>query len=88
MVEFICDAATGEVVSARLTPDSPERCTSPFLEGKTLIPQPVTELELKLKDGRSLGKGKFGDGYISTGEESCTTRVVGGRVYTWGAPCP
>ena len=91
VVEFTRDAATGEVVRARLTtPDS--RCTSPFLgEGGILIPQPVTELELRLKDGTllgtSLGKGKFGDGYISTGEDSCTTRVVGGRVYTWGAPC-
>ena len=89
VVEFTRDAATGEVVRARLTPDSPARCESPFLgKGGILNPQPVTELEIRLKDGPSLGKGKYGDGYISTGEESCTTRVVGGRVYTWGAPCP
>jgi hypothetical protein len=89
VVEFTRDTATGEVVRAQLTRDSPEACTSPFLgDGRTLIPQPVADLEVKLKDGTSLGKGKFGDGYISTGKESCTTRVIGGRVYTWGSPCP
>lgn len=35
-----------------------------------------------------LGIGQFGDGYISSGTNSCTTRVVGGRIYTWGSPCP
>jgi hypothetical protein len=89
VVEFTRNPATGEVVSARLTRDSPEDCTSPFLgAGRTLLPQPVADLEIRLKDGKSLGKGNFGDGYISTGKESCTTRVIGGRVYTWGAPCP
>jgi hypothetical protein len=89
VVEFTRDADTAEVVRARLTTDSPAACTSPFLgAGRTLIPQPVTELEVKLEDGTSLGFGKFGDGYISTGEESCTTRVIGGKVYTWGKPCP
>jgi hypothetical protein len=50
----------------------------------------VTDLEVRLKDdkGTTLGKGKFGDGYISTGGDSCTTRVIGGKVYTWGTPCP
>jgi hypothetical protein len=36
----------------------------------------------------NLGLGQFGDGYISTGTNSCTTRMVGGKVYIWGSPCP
>jgi hypothetical protein len=89
VVEFTRDATTGEVVRARLTEDSPDDCTSPFLdEGRILRPQPVEDLEIKLKDGPTLGRGKFGDGYISTGNDSCTTRVIGGKVYTWGSPCP
>jgi len=89
VVEFTRDASTGEVVSAQLTRDSPDNCTSPFLgPGRTIVPQPVTDLEVKLQDGTSLGKGKFGEGYISTGSNSCTTRVIGGKVYTWGSPCP
>ena len=89
VVEFTRDATTSEVVRAQLTEDSPEGCESPFLDqGRILRPQPVADLEIKLKDGRTLGRGKFGDGYISTGEESCTTRVIGGKVYTWGKPCP
>jgi hypothetical protein len=89
MVEFTRDATTGEVMRARLTEDSPEDCTSPFLdEGRILRPQPVADLEIRLRGGPTLGKGKFGDGYISTGDESCTTRVIGGKLYTWGSPCP
>jgi hypothetical protein len=89
VVEFTRDAKTGEVVNAQLTEDSPENCTSPFLEGRTLRPQPVADLELRVTgDGPFLGFGKFGDGYISTGGDSCTTRVIGGKVYTWGSPCP
>jgi len=89
VVEFTRDASTGEVVSAVLTRDSPDNCNAPFLgPGREVIPQPVTDLEVKLEDGTSLGKGKFGEGYISTGSNSCTTRVIGGKVYTWGSPCP
>jgi hypothetical protein len=100
-VTFLRDAQTGDVVSAALDPDQSTKplCTSPgqqdccralFAEedGTTLVPQPVTELEVTLADGTTLGKGKFGDGYISTGGDSCTTRVIGGKVYTWGKPCP
>ena len=49
------------------------------------------DLELTLKVGAtaiSLGEGQFGEGYVSSGTNSCTTRIIGGRVYTWGNPCP
>jgi hypothetical protein len=92
MVQFTRDAVTGEVLQAQLLKKvSPSSCQGPFVDGDSgvIAPQPVAALEVKLKDGTSLGKGKFGDGYISTGNESCTTRVIGGRVYTWGTqPCP
>jgi len=90
MVEFTRDAATGEVVRARLLPNKDLQCTGPSLtEGGIINPRPVGELQLTLPDGTSLGNGTFGDGYISSGNSSCTTRVIGGRVYTWGtAPCP
>lgn len=36
-----------------------------------------------------LGPGAFAtDSYISTGSNSCTTRIIGGRLTTWGSPCP
>jgi len=89
VVEFTRDPRTGDVLQAQLTEDSPKNCTSPFRDGRVLTPQPVQSLKLTLPDGSSLGNGKFGDGYISSGGESCTTRVIGGKVYTWGtAPCP
>ena len=92
VVQFTRDALTGDVLRAQLTPDSPPTCTSPFGfigDARALVPQLVTDLEIRQAVGGSLGFGKFGDGYISTGSESCTTRVIGGKVYTWGTkPCP
>lgn len=87
-VDFV-RSATGEVVSATLSPDSPSSCTSPFIEtdGKTLKSKPVSALQLTL-DGEELGNGQIGEGYVSSGTNSCTTRIIGGRVYTWGSPCP
>jgi hypothetical protein len=92
VVQFTRDPLTGEVVKAELlTPETPsgEECQSPTLgdDNKTIAPRPVVELAVSLA-GYELGTGKFGDGYISTGTDSCTTRVIGGKVYTWGSPCP
>jgi hypothetical protein len=91
VVGFTRDPVTGEVEKARLltaTSSSGEACQSPTLaDDGTIDPLPVGEVEVLLGE-ENLGFGKFGDGYISTGTESCTTRVIGGRVYTWGAPCP
>jgi len=91
VVQFTRDPATGEVEKAQLlteTSPSGQPCQSPSLQDDhTIAPRPVGEIEVLV--GRfNLGGGKFGDGYVSTGTESCTTRVIGGRVYTWGSPCP
>lgn len=89
-VDFV-RSATGDVVSAKLSEDNPPslNCSSPFLEadGKTLTAKPVSKLKLTL-DGEDLGDGQIGEGYVSSGNSSCTTRIIGGRVYTWGSPCP
>jgi hypothetical protein len=91
-VEFTRDPVNEEVVEARLLTeksDSGEDCESPTLDeqNRTIKPLPAGEVEVSV--GRfNLGSGKFGVGYLSTGTESCTTRVIGGRLYTWGAPCP
>jgi hypothetical protein len=78
-VEFSLDRVTGTVLSAKLTDDSDESCS--------LLSDVVENLEIKL-GGQSLGNAQFGTGTIQSGTESCTTRVVGGRVYSWGSPCP
>jgi hypothetical protein len=36
----------------------------------------------------SFGFGNFGDGYLSTGDDSCTCRMFAGKVFCWGSPCP
>jgi hypothetical protein len=78
-VVFTLNSLTGSVINAELSDDSPSGCQ--------FFDNPVSELELAL-DGESLGTAQFGDGYVQSGTASCTTRVVGGRVYTWGKPCP
>lgn len=80
-VVFEYDPVTNDVLSAELADDSSD-CD--FFEA-TVDKLNVT---LDVEGAGALGLGKFGEGYISTGSESCTTRVVGGRVYTWGKPCP
>jgi hypothetical protein len=88
-VEFTLDKFGGNVLSAKLTDASIQAgCQSPDMAPDgTLNPKSVEGLQLTL-DGDDLGTGKFGDGYIQSGEQSCTTRIVGGKVYTWGSPCP
>jgi hypothetical protein len=79
-VEFTKDPLTGEVASAALTADSPESCQ--FYETT------VDQISVSVPGAGNVGVPKFGEGYVSSGENSCITRIVGGRVYTWGAPCP
>jgi hypothetical protein len=90
-VTFDYDLATGDVVNAALNEGESEKpaCGVGDPPGSCcdFDIQDVSKLELKL-NGTSLGSGKFGQGYVSSGTNSCTTRVIGGRVYTWGSPCP
>jgi len=91
-VEFTMDRITGRVLHAELVPTTNTECS--------LTVAPIEDLKLSLRgvtcppasqleDGScSLGSAKFGQGYTHTGTGSCTTRVIGGRVYSWGAPCP
>jgi hypothetical protein len=83
---FEYDTTTGAVVNAFADHDLDE----PGANCSDLTLSNVGDLELSLL-GTPIGggKGKFGDGYLSTGNTSCTTRIIGGKVYTWGtAPCP
>jgi hypothetical protein len=91
VVAFTRDPLTGAVINAEL---DLERSTKPRCSsaGQTdccsdVITTTVDKLSLTL-NGVELGAGQIGDGYVSSGTHSCTTRVVGGRVYTWGSPCP
>src|SRR5262249_20208539 len=34
-------------------------------------------------DGKDVGAFTFGDGFVSSGASSCTTKVVSNRLYTW-----
>jgi len=78
-VLFTLDAATGTVLSAKLTPES-------ITEGCQLRIDDVTDIEVTL-GGVPLGTAQFGNGVIQTGNTSCTTRIIGGRVYSWGDTC-
>jgi hypothetical protein len=86
-VEFTRDRISGRVLDAQLVSANPD-CT--------LSQTPVENLSLQVNGPFGactdatcpLGFAKFGEGYVHSGEGSCTTRVIGGRVYSWGAPCP
>jgi len=86
-VNFFFNALTGEFEDAELAEGS-ESCD--FFE--TTVDK--LDLALNVPVGTcttppcDLGIGQFGEGYVATGDGSCTTRVIGGRVYTWGRPCP
>jgi hypothetical protein len=79
-VEFVKDPVTGEVLDGNLTPDSPEGCR--------IYKNAVEDMTVTVPGAGDVGVPKFGDGYVSSGTNSCITRVIGGRVYTWGDPCP
>jgi hypothetical protein len=68
-VTFEFDLATGAVLEFDVTGIG---CT-PF-EGD------VSELQILGPNFQEFGT--FGDGWISSGENSCTTRLIGGRYYT------
>jgi hypothetical protein len=80
--------SSGNVVSAVNDPkqSDPTAVCSPLVT--TTIDKLTVTLDIPGQGPTALGAGQFGDGYISSGSASCTSRVVAGRVYTWGAPCP
>jgi hypothetical protein len=94
-VRFEYNLDTGEVISAFFDETSSDKPLCPAGVSSSnsccyfneLDGEAVNHLTLYL-NGQSLGAGLFGDGYISSGTGSCTTRVIGGKVYTWGCPCP
>jgi hypothetical protein len=73
----------------QLTPES-------VTAGCSLHQTSVENLKLEVSDPAicggdpscTLGAGKFGEGYVHSGSNSCTTRIIGGRMYSWGSPCP
>lgn len=88
--EFTLDRITGKVLHVQVVSANPD-CK--------LNQTPVENLNLSV-DGSvipfglcnsatcPLGAAKFGEGYVHSGGTSCTTRIIGGTVYSWGAPCP
>ena len=89
-VEFTFNAATGTVIGAKLTDTSVANgCSSPSLGADGRVINPLSADALKV-DIPGVGPAdlKFGDGYFKSGDASCTTKVVGGKVYTFGKPCP
>lgn len=91
VVDFTRDPLTGSVTNAVLNQlaSTKPRCDTSSQTNccSEVISNTVDKLSLTL-NGVPLGDGQIGDGYVSSGTNSCTTRVVGGRVYTWGSPCP
>jgi hypothetical protein len=89
-VEFTLDQVGGSALKAKFTQESLEinHCTSPGMaDDGTIIGQPIGNLELLL-DGESLGFTNYGTAELNSGTTSCTTKIIGGRVYTYGKPCP
>ena len=83
-VTFELNPVTGEVLSAANDPDK----SDPNVNCSDLIISDVGNLSISITGVGDLGSGQFGDGYISSGTASCMTRVIGGKLYTWGSPCP
>ena len=88
---FMKDTATGDVVSAALNEEmsTKQTCGSGVTQNccSALITESIDKLQLMLGT-IPLGFGQIGEGTVSSGTGSCTTRIIGGRVYSWGDPCP
>jgi hypothetical protein len=85
-VTFELNPVTGDVINAFNDPGQSN--PAPGVTCSELIVSEAQDLTLSLAGVGDLGPGQIGDGYISSGTNSCTTRIVGGRLYTWGSPCP
>lgn len=75
------DLSASTKPSCSVSDNGPGTCCS------ELLVNDISALNLSIGQ-TSLGTPKFGSGYISSGENSCTSYVIGGRVYSWGSPCP
>jgi hypothetical protein len=86
-VTFKFDSA-GNVLSAAndVKLSKPEAHCTPLII--TTVDKLSLTLDIPGMGSQSLGLAQIGDGYISSGSASCTSRVIGGKVYTWGSPCP
>jgi hypothetical protein len=94
-VEFTLDQVGGSALKAKFTQESLEinHCTSPGMaDDGTIVGQPIGKLELLLDTGgpspESLGPVNYGIAELNSGTGSCTTKIIGGKVYTYGKPCP
>jgi hypothetical protein len=92
-VDFVFNSVTNAVDSATLNLDQSSKpaCVGGEPAGtccSEVIATDANKLKLTLDGFGDLGAGVFGEGYVSSGTNSCTTRVIGGRVYSWGSPCP
>ncbi len=89
-VKFEYDISTGELIAATFDADASDKPLCGAVSSNTCCyfnQEDVANLTLTVGNV-PLGHGLFGDGYISSGTGSCTTRVIGGKLYTWGCPCP
>ena len=83
-IEFVFDLTTGAVISAGIyqgEPSPPECKFSEFEIGDLQVGIPGTS-------DPEQQKATFGQALVSAGQESCSCRVIGGRVYCWGQNCP
>jgi len=101
-VEFTLDRLTGKVLHVEVAAGSAQNCTltqTPVenlnlsvsgLSTCTTANQPNCCPPDKVNDDGTcaFGTGRFGMGYVHSNSQSCTTRVIGGTLYSWGAPCP
>lgn len=81
---------TGIVTSAEIIPEMSEPdCNFLNQSSEQMSSQglPIETIEL-MTDGQSLGNLRYAEGTTVSGENSCTTLFIGGRLYSWGSPCP
>ena len=83
-VQFVFDLNTGAVLDVALFED-PEEPSPPDCD---LAEFGIGALELDIPGSTTPAKATFGEALVSAGTESCSCRIIGGRVYCWGRNCP
>jgi hypothetical protein len=87
-VEFTKDQITGKLLKAELVDSPNPDCKLYQIDATSLNLEVDTPVGACTTPPCALGKAKFGEGYVHSGTHSCTTRFIGGRLYTWGDSCP